>query len=115
MFAPALSLALLAAATPPAASAESVGAETSIPNARSDGIHEWQADGDRGLYLRSIDGNWYYARTLGPCGRLRTAVSLGFETRGSDSLDRNGAVHAEGWRCPLVSLVRAEPPPRVRR
>ncbi|MFN3945924.1 MAG: DUF6491 family protein [Allosphingosinicella sp.] len=102
-------LALLAPAAPAAAAAE-----TSIPNARSDGIHEWQADGNRGLYIRSLDGDWYYARTLGPCGRLRTAVSIGIETRGGDSLDRNGAIHAEGWRCQLESLVRAEAPPKRR-
>ena len=84
--------------------------ESYVPNVRSEGVAEWEADGDRGLYIMSQDGAWYHARTAAPCPRLRTAVSLGFETRGPDRLDRYGTVIAEGWRCPLISVVRSNGP-----
>jgi hypothetical protein len=86
--------------------------ETFIPDVASDGIHDWQPHGDQGLYIQSIAGNWYFARTQGRCARLRTAVSLGFVTHGPDHLDRNGAIIAEGWRCQLSSLTRSAPPQR---
>ncbi|MBB5684462.1 hypothetical protein [Sphingobium boeckii] len=87
-------------------------AETSIPFASRDGIQDYKADGDRGLYIRGINGNWYYARTLGNCPRLNSADVIGFETSAADQLDKFGALRAQGWRCPLASLVRSAPPPR---
>jgi hypothetical protein len=88
------------------------GEETFIPDVSWDGIHEWQADGSRGLYIKSIDGPWYYARTQGPCSRLNTATRLGFQASPVDVLDRNSVIYAEGWRCPLASVVLSDPPPR---
>ncbi len=104
--------ALIAAGQADAAPAKA--GETYVPNVRSEGVAEWEADGERGLYLMSRGGRWYYARTATPCPRLNSAVSLGFETRGPDRLDRNGTVIAEGWRCQLESVTYSEGPPRRR-
>jgi len=92
----------------PASKAE----ETYVPNVRSEGVAEWETDGENGLYLMSQDGRWYYARTAERCPRLDSAVTLGFETRGPDRLDRYGTVIAEGWRCRLESVTYSEGPPR---
>jgi len=89
--------------------------ETSIPFISSTGIIEWEADGSRGLYIRGVNNSWYYARMQGRCGRLVTANSLGFETSALDELDRHGAILAEGWRCPIASLVASAPPPRKKK
>lgn len=87
--------------------------ETSIPFVGSDGIQDFRADGDKGLYIRSNDGRWFYAKTMGACPRLTGAISIGFATVGGDQLDRFGAVVAQGWRCPLASVVvSTAPPPR---
>jgi len=107
----ALIVAIAASLAAPAFAAEPAPAETFIPDVSGNGIEQWKADGKRGLYIKSIAGDWYYATTMGPCGRLRTAVSLGFVTVNSDQLDRDGAIIAEGWRCPLTSVVRSQPPP----
>ncbi len=85
--------------------------ETSIIDAASDGIVEWKADEDRGLYLRALDGGWYYARMANRCPRLKVATRLGFQTAPDGQLDRYGAVYAEGWRCQIDSLTRSAPPP----
>lgn len=88
------------------------GEETFIPDVSWNGIHEWIADGSRGLYIKSLDGPWYYAATQGPCSRLVTATRLGFQASPVDVLDRHSVVYAEGWRCPLASVVLSDEPPR---
>lgn len=89
----------------------SAGAEASIPFADRDGIQDYKADADRGLYIRSITGEWYYARTMGKCPRLQSADTIGFATAPGGRLDRTGALYAQGWRCQLDSLTRSDAPP----
>ncbi|MBY8822013.1 DUF6491 family protein [Sphingomonas colocasiae] len=89
-----------------------IGQEAEIPFANRDGIQDYRALDDRGLYIRSITGEWYYARTMGRCARLRSANTIGFETPPGGTLDRTGALYAQGWRCQIDSLTRSEAPPR---
>ena len=84
--------------------------ESFIPDVRSRGIETWAADGDRGVYIMSRDGQWYYVLMANRCRRLRSAVSLGFDTFGPDRLDRYSALIVDGWRCPVDSVVRSETP-----
>ena len=92
--------------------AETPPAEVSIPFASRDGIQDYKPDGDRGLYIRGITGDWYYARTQARCARLATSDVIGFETSAADTLDKFGALRAQGWRCPLASLTHSAPPPK---
>lgn len=104
------------AVQPPAtARGEPTGPETSIPFADRDGIADYKAHGDHGLYIRSITGKWYYARTLAPCKRLKSASTVGFETSPGGKLDRFGALRAQGWRCQLASVVQSDAPPKKSR
>ncbi len=89
------------------------GAETAIPFVRTNGILEWRAAGDEALYIRSNSGGWYFVRTMSPCTRLKTAITLGFITSAGDQLDRYGAILAEGQRCPIKSVVRSGAPPEA--
>lgn len=90
--------------------------ETEISYANRDGIVDWEAAGDDLLYVHALTGGWYRIRTMGRCSGLKTAVSLGFEASSLGQLDRHSAVVADGRRCPIVSVVRAEgPPPRKRK
>lgn len=92
------------------------GRETGIPFANRDGISEWKVIAEDRIYLRSATGDWYLARTTAPCRRMKTALALGFDTAGTDRLDRFGAIVAEGRRCPIASLVRSpESPPGWKR
>jgi hypothetical protein len=109
-------LAILAAASAQlaVASERPAPAEVAIPFVRSDGIMEWKALDDRGLYIQSQNGNWYFARTMARCPRLLDALTIGFETRGPDQLDRHGTLLVQGWRCALASVTRSAAPPRRR-
>jgi hypothetical protein len=85
--------------------------ETGIPFVASNGILEWRAANENLLYIRGFDGKWYQARTMGKCARLLAATSLSFDVNVPGELDRHGAIIAEGWRCPLASVTRSDPPP----
>jgi len=100
-------------AAPAFAESPDIGAEqeVAIPFFSSDQLLDWRADGDRGVYIRSNDGRWYYARVDGPCGRLADAQAIGFETARMDQLDRHGAIRVQGWRCPIESLTVSGAPP----
>jgi hypothetical protein len=89
------------------------GADTGIAFADRDGISEWRVAGEDRIYLRDAMGAWYLARTTNPCPRMRSAMALGFDTAGTDRLDRFGAILADGRRCSIASLVRSPAPPGV--
>ncbi len=91
--------------------------QASIPFVnQSQSIHEWQADGTAGLWIQDARKQWYYARLQTTCIGLDFAVRLGFETRGTNSLDRFGTivVPREG-SCAIASLTRSGPPPDAKK
>src|SRR4051812_13386177 len=102
---------LIAAAAPPAVAPK----EAVIPFVASEGVLDWQAASDDTLYVRGYDGRWYFVRTMGPCPRLRDALSLGFATSALGQLDRHGAILAQGSRCPVDSVTLAAAPPPARK
>ena len=85
--------------------------ETSIPYINTANSVDWKVASDDTLYIQGPDNDWYFVRVQGPCPRLRTALSLGFETSAGGQLDRFGAIRAEGTRCAIQSIVRSGPPP----
>jgi hypothetical protein len=87
-------------------------AEASIERFGRDGVREHIADGTAGLWVQSFKGDWYYGRFAGPCQRLGDSFGLGFDASPNDRLDKFSAVTADGERCPFVSFVRSDPPPR---
>ena len=89
--------------------------ETAIPYVSSSRVIEWRVVADNALYIRGSNGDWYFVRTSNRCTRLHAATSLGFVTSALDQLDRFGAILAQGQRCPVASVVRAAPPPKVPR
>jgi hypothetical protein len=90
--------------------------QSSVPFVSSTGIIEWRVIDDRTLYVKAVTNEWFLVKTMNACSRMRPATSLGFVTaRGTDELDRHGAILAEGQHCPVESVSRAqEPPPEVR-
>jgi hypothetical protein len=94
-----------------------LGQEGSIPFAnRRDGIFNWQADGDKGIWVQAPSRQWYYGKFLGPCLDLPWANSVGFNTEPNGEFDKFSFVeirHHEGGlgeRCQLTSLVTSSGP-----
>ena len=93
------------------AAEESIGKETSIPFANMGGIRDWRAVDDSTLYVQDIRRNWYLAKLAIPTPDLTFATAIGFETRGTNQLDKFGTVVVGGQRIPLTSFVSSAPPP----
>lgn len=87
--------------------------ETSIRWVRRDGILDFEPDGKKAVYLQGSDGKWFYAQTVSNCPRLNAADRLSYETGPDGDLDKTDAIHAQGWRCQLVSVVASGPPPAI--
>ena len=97
--------------------ADKLGKETSIPFIGTIGLYNFEADGDRGVWLQDQQRRWYYARVLGPCTGLPFAVRIGVDTRfGGSQLDRTGTLLVDRQRCPINSLVASNgPPPKAKK
>jgi hypothetical protein len=87
-----------------------LGVETSIAFPNHGTIRNFEADGERGIWLEDQQRRWYYARFTGSCYGLNFVQAIGFDTRGSARFDRYAAILVEGDRCPIESLVTAEKP-----
>ena len=87
-------------------------AATLLDHAR---LHDWLADGERGLWIQAVDLHWFYARFAHACRGLGATSSLSFDTRGSDNIDsRSAVVVPGGGRCALLSLLPNQGPPKNR-
>ena len=92
-----------------------IGQEARIPFVSFNSIRNFRALDQDTLYVQDQRRRWYRAEVIGPCFNLPFAHAIGFETRGTNSLDRFSTVLVEGDRCQLTSLVRSEAPPKKRR
>ena len=87
-----------------------LGVETSIAFASRGMILNFEADGEDGVWLEDIRHRWYYAKFTGGCQGLTYARGIGYDTRGSNRLDRSGAIVVEGQQCLIETFVTADKP-----
>jgi hypothetical protein len=88
--------------------------EAWIPFADHGGIWNWEADGERGLWVQSSHRTWYYGAFSGPCVGLQFHEALKFRFSPSGTLDRFSEVETgdSGGRCWFKSFKASEAPPR---
>jgi hypothetical protein len=91
--------------------------QATIPFVQHGSIRDWQADKREGLWVQDIRKQWYYAKLMGTCTGLDFALSIAFDTRGNNSLDRFAQVVVPGepLRCPISSFTKSDPPPAGKR
>jgi hypothetical protein len=111
-----IALATLAAFAVPAAAQQATPdrpKEESIPFVQFGNIYDFEADGDRGIYLQNRARQWYYAGLNGPCTNLPFATRIAVDTRfAGDRLDNTGRIYVDGQACWLSSLTKSAPPPK---
>ena len=97
--------------------ADQIGKEKSIPFIGTIGLYNFEADGDRGVWLQDQQRRWYYATLLGPCTGLSFANRIAVDTRfGGSSLDRTGSLLVDRQSCKIDSLTASNgPPPKVKK
>lgn len=87
--------------------------EASIPfaNMRAS-IRDWEADGIDGMWVQDARRQWYHARFIGPCHGIDFATQVGFDVRGTSTLDRFATVVVpEHGRCAIQTFTKSEAPP----
>lgn len=89
--------------------------EASIPFVNTGSIRDWRADGTKVVYIQDIHGDWYRASLMSDCTDLPFVETIGFETRGPDTLDRFGTILVRGQRCPIEAMVKSAAPPSKRK
>jgi hypothetical protein len=107
---PSLFLLAAAVAAPALAAPPPERVEVGIPFANR-AIDNFEAPSDEVLYLEDRNKRWYRAE-VGHCTGLKWAHAIGYDTRGSLSLDNGGAILVDGQRCPILSLTRSDGPPK---
>jgi hypothetical protein len=95
--------------------AAELGTEASIPFVNHRGVRNFRAVDRDVVYLQDAQRRWYKASLAGPCIELPFAQAIAVDTKGGFSLDRFGAIVVRGERCPLLSLVKSEAPPKKQR
>lgn len=108
---------MMAAPLGASASAPPADQEVRIPFVQFGGVRSFRAVSDQVVYLEGRRSReWYRATMNGPCFNLAYALSIGIDTRfNGNTLDNSSRLLVDGDSCPILSLVRSEPPPRRRR
>jgi hypothetical protein len=89
--------------------------EAAIPFADHGGINNWEADGNRGLWVQSSHNKWYYGTFAAPCFGLQFHETLKFRFSPSGSLDRYSQIETRdpGGNCWFKSFTASEGPPKA--
>ena len=87
-----------------------LGVEASIPFVSSIGVRNFRAESDEVLLIEDNSRRWYRAEMFAPCTGLNFAEHIGFQTRGTSSLDRYSQIIVDGRICQFRSLVTAAKP-----
>ena len=85
--------------------------EASIPFADMGSIDNFDPVDEYTLYVQDVHQRWYKATLLGPCNDLPFATAVGFDVRGTHTLDRFSSVIVNGRSCAFKSFVESGPPP----
>jgi Family of unknown function (DUF6491) len=85
-------------------------AQASIPFANHGGIWDWRVINDRTVLIQSANRQWYKATLFSPCINLPFAQRVGFESNPDGSFDKFSAIKLRHQTCPLISLVKSDPP-----
>lgn len=84
--------------------------QAEIPFAKMGGIRDWQADGDRALYVQGRNQQWYRAELMGSCMDLPFVERIGFVIEPNGEFDRWSSIVVHGQECVLTSLTESGPP-----
>jgi hypothetical protein len=96
------------AGTPQAAPAP----EASLPFARRN-IWNWEADGEKGIWVQAIGHQWYYGKFLAPCTDLPFRIGVHFRFGPSGELDKWSAVVVPHYPvCSFISFTSSDGPPK---
>jgi Family of unknown function (DUF6491) len=86
--------------------------EARIVFADKGGIWNWEVLDSTTILIQDRGRRWYKAKLLASCTGLPFEQRIGFESNADGSFDKFSAIQTRQQRCPLVSLVRSDAPPK---
>jgi hypothetical protein len=90
-------------------------AEASIPFARRN-IWNWEADGEKGIWVQALGHQWYHAKFLAPCTDLPFRQGVHFRFGPAGELDKWGAIIIPHWpECTFTSFTLSDGPPHPKK
>ena len=89
--------------------------EATLSFARSN-VWNWEADGDKGIWVQGIGREWYYGKFMSPCIDLPFRDGVGFRYGPSGELDKFSAVVIRHQPpCNFISFTRSAGPPHAQK
>jgi hypothetical protein len=86
--------------------------EATLPFARRS-IWNWEADGQKGIWVEALGHQWYYGKFLSPCTELPFRNGVHFRFGPSGELDKWSAIIVPHYpECSFISFIRSDGPPR---
>ena len=86
--------------------------EVAIPFANRGGIRDWNAVDDKGIWIQSVRGQWYYATFFAPCTGIQFETAVRFLPGATGTLDKGSALLSrQTGRCRFASLMASDTPP----
>jgi len=91
------------------------GTLAAAPSVHRADMHNWLADGERGLWIQGGNAEWFYARFSTACHGLNSTNSLVFDTGSSGNIDRTSSVVLPGGgRCAMQTFAPSAGPSKNR-
>ena len=86
--------------------------EATLPFARRN-VWNWEADGQKGIWVEALGHQWYYGKFLAPCTELPFRDGVHFRFGPSGELDKWSAVLVPHYPdCTFTSFIRSDGPPK---
>jgi Family of unknown function (DUF6491) len=87
-----------------------LGVDASIVFPNYGAIRNFEADGDKGIWIEDQQRRWYYGEFMGSCIGLNFANAIGFDTGWLSRFDKFSKIIVRDDVCTLSSFVTAEKP-----
>jgi hypothetical protein len=86
--------------------------EATLPFARRN-IWNWEADGQKGIWVQALGHQWYYGKFLSPCTELPFRNGVHFRFGPSGELDKWSAIIVPHYpECSFISFILSDGPPK---
>jgi Family of unknown function (DUF6491) len=87
-----------------------LGVEAQIAFPNHGAINNFEADGDKGIWIEDQKRRWYYGEFIGPCQGLNFAQGIGFDSGGLSRFDKFSKIIVRDDVCQMSRFVTAEKP-----
>jgi hypothetical protein len=79
-------------------------------------IWNWEADGQKGIWVEDLGHHWYYGKFMAPCIDLPFREGVAFRFGPAGELDKFGGLDMPHFGpCNFISFTRSDGPPHAKK